>query len=422
MSIRFTSALTPAHSRRAFLATAGVAAAATGLAACGGGSGFNDSGSDAGAGSGNGLTLLIGSSGEAETEAVTAAAKRFTEKEGVEVQVIPASDLNQQLSQGFASGSPADVFYLSTDALAGYAANGSLEPYGDKLSVKDELYPALVEAFTVDGTFYAAPKDFSTLTLVINKKLWEAAGLTEADYPADWAGLKAVAQKLTDGSRVGLGTSNEYQRLGAFMAQAGGELVTDGTASANSDANVEALTFVKELLADGSMTFASDLGAGWGGEAFGKELCAMTIEGNWITGALEKDYPELEAVFVELPAGPKGRGTLQFSNAWGMAADSTHKDDALKLIEFLTTKEQQLEFASAFGVMPSLESAEDEWKTEFPEMAAFIDSAAYAKNPPAQAGMAEVITELNSQLETLASADPKALLDGVQQNLEATLG
>lgn len=33
--------------------------------------------------------------------------------------MIAASDLNQQLSQGFASGSPADLFYLSTDALAG---------------------------------------------------------------------------------------------------------------------------------------------------------------------------------------------------------------------------------------------------------------------------------------------------------------
>lgn len=177
--------------RRTVLAASGLTAASAGLAACGG-SGFSDSASNnnasdaGGAAAGSGaLTLLIGSSGDAETAAVNEAAAAFGEQEGVTVEVIPASDLNQQLSQGFASGSPADVFYLSTDALAGFAANGSLEAYGDQLSNKDAFYPALVEAFTLDGTFYAAPKDFSTLGLVINKALWEAAGLTEADYPTD---------------------------------------------------------------------------------------------------------------------------------------------------------------------------------------------------------------------------------------------
>ena len=415
--------------RRTVISAAGLTAASLGLAACGG-SGFSDTsgsnnnasdgGSDA-AGSGS-LTLLIGSSGEAETAAVNEAAAAFGEQEGVTVEVIPASDLNQQLSQGFASGSPADVFYLSTDALAGFAANGSLEAYGDQLSNKDAFYPALVEAFTLDGTFYAAPKDFSTLGLVINKALWEAAGLTDADYPTDWESLKEVATTLTKDGVVGLSTSFEYQRLGAFMAQAGGELVTDGAATANAAENVEALNYVKELMDAGVFAFSSELGAGWGGEAFGKQLCAMTIEGNWIQGALNNDFPDVEAIFVELPAGPAGQGTLQFSNAWGMAADSQNKELALKFIEFLTSEEQQLKFASAFGVMPSVNSAEEAWKSEFPEMAAFIDGAAYAKNPPAQAGVSEVIGELNSQLEGLKTADAQQILDSVQSNLEAALG
>lgn len=409
--------------RRAFLASAGIAAAATSLAACGGGSGFSDSGSGSSdQGGKGGLTLLIGSSGDAETKAVNAAAEAFTKKEGIKVQVVAASDLNQQLSQGFASGKPADVFYLSTDALAGYASNGSLEPYGDKLANRGDFYPKLMEAFTFEGKNYGAPKDFSTLGLVINKKFWTEAGLTDADYPKDWDSLKEIAKKLTKGNRVGLTTSFEYQRLGAFMAQAGGELVTGGKATANKPENIEALTYVKELLAGGSFKFANELGAGWAGEAFGKGLAAMTIEGNWIQGALENDFPDVEAVFVELPEGPGGKGTLQYSNAWGMAADSKNKEAAQKFIEFLTTEEQQMAFAKAFGVMPSLTAAEEAWKKEFPQMEAFIAAAEYAKNPPAQAGVAEVISELNSQLETLKTADPKQILDGVQQNLEAALG
>ena len=61
------------------------------------------------------LTALIGSSGPAETFAVNGAAKAFTKQTGIDVNVIVASDLGQQLAQGFASGNPPDIFYLSND-------------------------------------------------------------------------------------------------------------------------------------------------------------------------------------------------------------------------------------------------------------------------------------------------------------------
>lgn len=75
------------------------------------------------------------------------------------------------------------------------------------------------------GKFYCAPKDFSTLQLVINDKLWKAAGLTEADYPKTWDDLATVGRKLTQGKVKGLTFSPEIQRVGAFPAQGGGGLV-----------------------------------------------------------------------------------------------------------------------------------------------------------------------------------------------------
>ncbi len=85
-----------------------------------------------------------------------------------------------------------------------------------------------MENFTVDDTFYCAPKDFSTLALVINTELWAAAGLTDDDIPTTWDELTTVAETLTTDGVVGLAFGAEYQRVGAFMAQAGGGLVVDG--------------------------------------------------------------------------------------------------------------------------------------------------------------------------------------------------
>jgi multiple sugar transport system substrate-binding protein len=399
---------------------AGAVLAAGALALTGCGSGFDDSGDGEGGGSGDGaLTILIGSSGDAETAAVEDAVAAWSEESGVEAEVQVANDLPQQLSQGFAAGSPPDLFYLAPEALAGYAENGSLSPYGAQLSNLDDFYPSLVENFTLEDEFYCAPKDFSTLGLVINTDAWAAAGLTDADIPTDWASLASVAQTLTTDGQVGLAFGPEYQRIGAFMAQAGGGLVVDGAAVADSPENVEALTYVQENLTNGSFAFATDIGAGWGGEAFGTGAAAMVIEGNWITGALANDYPDVNYTVAELPAGPAGKGTLQFTNCWGMATDGDQQEQALELVEYLTGTDQQLAFSEAFGPMPSIESAADAWTSANPDLSAFLAGAEYAQFPPNQAGAADVITDFNAQIEGLRTGDPQAILETVQSNLEA---
>ncbi|CAN5465208.1 ABC transporter substrate-binding protein [soil metagenome] len=401
------------------LATVGVLA----LSACSSGFGAGSSDSSGGklTSSKKALTVLIGSSGDAETKAVNSAVADWSKSSGTDAKVSVASDLNQQLAQGFSAGKPADVFYLSTDALAGYASNGSLLAYGDNLKNKGDFYPSLVKSFTFDGKFYCAPKDFSTLALEINTDMWKAAGLTDADIPTTWDQLETVAKKLTTDGHVGLGIGGEYARLGAFMAQAGGNLMNaDSTkATANSAENIAGLDFAKKLMADGSLKYAKDLGAGWGGEAFGKGLAAMTIEGNWITGAMTSDYPTVKYTIAPLPAGPAGKGTLQFTNCWGIAADSPNQAAAVKLVEKLTSSSDQLAFSTAFGPMPSIKSAAGTWKKDNPKLVPFLDAAAYAKGVPTAKGAADVVTDLNSKLESLATGDPKTILDATQKNLEA---
>jgi multiple sugar transport system substrate-binding protein len=412
---------------RAIAAGAFAASAVLVLAGCG--QGFNDDGGDGGGAADGGLTssdealsILIGSSGDAETDAVTEAVAAWSEESGVEAEVMVANDLPQQLSQGFAAGDPPDLFYLATEALAGYAGNGSLIAYGDMLENKDDFYPSLVENFTFEDEFYCAPKDFSTLALVINKGLWDAAGLTDDDIPTTWDELASVAQTLTKDGVVGLGFGPEYQRVGTFMAQAGGGLVRDGEVIANGQENVDALTFVQEQMNAGTFAYSSDLGAGWGGEAFGKQFSAMTIEGNWIEGAMTNDFPDVQYVIAELPEGPGGKGTLQFTNCWGMAADGANQEAALGLVEYLTSTEQQLAFSEAFGVMPSIQSAADQWTADNPDFAAFLAGADYAQGIPTYDGTADVITDFNAQLDGLKTGDPQEILDTVQSNLEAIVG
>lgn len=405
------------------------ATGALALAACGGGGGggFEETdggGTDGGGGDAGGgdVTVLIGSSGQAETDAVNAAVDAWSAESGTEAEVVVAADLNQQLSQGFAADDPPDVFYLSTDVFSGYAANGSLFPYVEELENADDFYPTLLESFTYEGTQYCAPKDFSTLGLVINTDAWEAAGLTDDDVPTTWEELSTVATTLTTDGQVGLSFGAEWQRIGTFMAQAGGGLVDEsGAAVADSPENLEALTFVKEMLDSGALAYPADVGTGWGGEALGTGAAAMVIEGNWVVGAMANDFPDISYLVAELPEGAAGKGTLQFTNCWGVA-EGGNTEAAVDLVSFLTSAEQQMAFADAFGVMPSIQSVGEDWASQFPEQEAFLAGADYAQGFPPYDGVSDVIGDFNSQLQGLKTGDPQSILTSVQTNLEAVIG
>ncbi|MGI8646570.1 MAG: sugar ABC transporter substrate-binding protein [Nocardioides sp.] len=400
-------------------------ATALGLSACGGG-GFDDGG-DGEQTSADGtadLTMLIASSGDAETEAVQSAADAWAEESGNTVEVTVAADMTQELAQCFAGGNPPDVFYLDAARFADNAKNGNLYPYGSELADSEDFYASLVDTFTYEDEFYCAPKDFSTLALQINTAAWRKAGLTDDDVPTTWDELTAVSEKLTTTDQVGLGLSTGIDRLGVFVVQDGGWWVSDDAAepTGGSKEVVDALTYVQDNVDSGNFAFASQLDSGWGGEAFGTEKAAMTIEGNWIRGAVNNDYPDLDYTVAELPEGPAGKGTLLFTQCWGIAADSDAQAQAVELVDYLTTVDQQMAFADAFGVIPSRESAADEYSAAYPDDAPFIDGAEYGRGPIGAAGMEQVIGDLNSKLEDLGGADIPGVMEEYDSNAGAVLG
>lgn len=393
-------------------------------AACGGGFDDNDNQGQAQRSGPASLQILIGSSGNAETKAVQDAAAAWARSTGNSATVTPAQDIAQQLGQAFAGDKPPDVFYVDAARFADYASVGALQPYGDKVSDVDDFYPALRQAFTRQGRLYCVPKDFSTLALEINTALWAKAGLGAADVPATWEQLTTVAGKIKKAGLVPLAIGDTRDRVGAFLVQAGGWITSpDGTrATADTAPNLQALQFVQALLRDGLARYPKQLDAGWAGEAFGRGKAAMTIEGNWLKGAMQADYPAVRYTVHELPAGPKGKGTLSFTQCWGIAAKSTQQDAAVRFVEAMTTADQQLAFAKAFGVMPSRQSASQRYLAEFPTDQPFVAGAAYAQGPVNAPKMDSVLADFDAALLGLSSGDPKAVLGRLQKNTEAALG
>jgi multiple sugar transport system substrate-binding protein len=401
---------------------------ALGAAACSSGNGFGSSASGTASGAASAtpnksaLTLMFGSSGPAETAAVQAAAKAFTKQSGIGVQVIAASNLTQQVAQGFSGGTPPNVFYLDPLTFQSYAKDGALDAYPSSLPNAGGFASALAQAFTYKSTFTCEPKDASTLALYINTADWQAAGLGAP--PANWSQLQADAKKLTTGGRAGLTIDQTHSGIDEFLYQNGGTVTNAAGTKVELDSaqNVAALTYLKGMLSQGIMKFPSQLGAGFSGQAFGENKAAMDVIGNWENGELQTDYPNVKFKVYPLPAGPSGtHATLSFTNCWGVPKQQSNLAGAVDFVKFLTTEQQEMTFAKAFGVIPSLKSAQADYIKTYPQYATFVNELSYAHPDIAIAGATQALSAFDSSLEQLGSSSPATILKTAQQNLQAVV-
>ena len=174
------------------------------------------------------------------------------------------------------------------------------------------------------------------------------------------------------------------------------------------------------MLNQGSMKFPSQVGAGFSGQAFGENKAAMDIIGNWENGELQSDYPNVKFKVYPLPAGPSGtHATLSFTNCWGVPKQQSNLAGAVGFVKFLTTEQQEMSFSKAFGVIPSLTSAQAQYAKTYPQFSTFVSELSYAHPDIAIAGATQALTAYDSALAQLASGNPATILQTAQQNLQA---
>lgn len=380
-------------------------AALVGLAigACGdddGSEGATDASTESGAaatGDTTGVSLQFAgfASSPAEDEALKKVIAAYEEQSGNTVQINLSPSYDTTLQAALASGSPPDVFYVQDGRFRDLVDAGALAPAGDNLTDADDFYPSLRETFSVDGEFYCPPKDFSTLGLVYDPDALAAAGV---EPPTTWEELAAAAEKLTTPDGPGLVIEASLARWGAFMYGAGGAVLSDDeTSSMLADGGAAiGFQFLADLHAEGFAMTATDLGAGWPGEAFAKGQAPMTVEGNWIAGFLDKDYPDKSWAVAELPAGPEGQATYVFTTCYGVAAQAKNPAAAWNLVNYLVSPEPQLEYTSQFPVMPGRESVKDAWLEAHPDLEPFLAGAEYAKPYQFPPGFQEALDEINA--------------------------
>src|SRR6202795_500458 len=106
----------------------------------------------------------------------------------------------QDLNNAFAAGNAPDVINLSVSEgwVSDYAGKGLLLGLNSTVpkSVQDIYFPGLWKEQLVDGKNYQFPWYQGINAELINKRIYEAAGLNVADFPKTFDGIPALCQTL----------------------------------------------------------------------------------------------------------------------------------------------------------------------------------------------------------------------------------
>lgn len=372
---------------------AGILATSALLAACSG-SGTSESSSSANSSGKTEISYAIWDSGQ--EPGIRKIADKFEEKNPdikINIQVVDWDNYWTMLEAGATGGSLPDTFWMHSNEIYRYGSNEMLLPLDDYLAkskeAKLENFPdGLNEIYNIKGKQFAVPKDFDTIGLWYNKKMFDEAGIPYPDDTWDWNKLKEVAKKLTksDGSQYGFGAGLSNQEgYYNFIYQNGGTVITDDMKSGYDDPKtIEALdyyfSFVKEKLSP-ALTVDKERA-----EAFQNGQVAMSVFGSWnLSGFSANDYIRENADVAVLPKGPDGtRATIFNGLGNAIAANTKNPDAAWKWVEYLSSKEAQEMQASLGVAISAYKGTADTWVNSNKDFAIknYVDMLDYAQIRP----------------------------------------
>lgn len=353
----------------------------------------------------------------------------------IQVESIFAGAVEQQLPKvltAVVGNAPPDIltFYPQvTGQLVEMGAIRSLDDWLDKLPIKSEIFPSLLEELRLDGHLWSVPYYSGNIGIFYRPKLFAAAGITET--PKTWEELREVAKKLTV-DRNGDKRPEQYGMLlplgkgewtvftwFPFLLSAKGEIVENNRPDLTNPGAIAALEFWQDLLKDGSATLSLPE-RGYEEDNFINGRVAMQLTGPWTYIMKSKvDYD----VFP-IPANKTRATVAGTGNLFLMKTTPEREQAALKFLEYILSEQFQTEFSIGTGFLPvNMKSAQSEAYQKFiaqkPVLKVFLEQMKWTGKRPIIAGYSRLSDSLGRAIEAaLLGASPKKALQKAQERIE----
>lgn len=373
------------------------------------------------------ITFWHAMNGEQETALKKLVDKFTKENSNIKVTLQNQSsypDLQQKITATTAS--PKDLPTI-TQAYPDWLLNAmdenlvvDLKPYIENKTLKFDNYDDILEGFrqasTIDGKIYGMPFNKSTEVLWYNKTLLDKHNIAVPRTYEEFA--KASKEIKEKANIVGGGFDSLSNYYTTYLKNE--DVTFDSKLDPTSEASKKAVNYYLDGVKGGYFRIAGT--DKYLSGPFGNETIALYVGSNAGEAFVKQGVGDK----FEIGAAPypakyvmqQGTDLFVFSSA-----TAEQKTAAYKLLQFLTTKENQIEWAKATGYIPVRKSAieSDEYKNSGTLIAPILaDATKNLFTNPVVKGMDSAFRESNTVLESIlanTNVDIKTKLEEFKSTL-----
>ncbi len=329
---------------------------------------------------------------------------------------------NEKIAIAFASGTAPDVVELGSDWIAQFAATGQLADLTDQVATQKLEYQGWSMA-RYNERIYAKPWILGTRVLFLNRTLLGRAGYARDFMPLSWDDLDTAIQRVTALGKNTYGwgsntaeTHRLYKKFMPFFWSAKCHIFSDDNKYCviASQKAVETLKFYKKLH-DCCGYVADQRGIE---DAFLDGKIGVIMSGDWLLKRIELENRKIDFATSLMPGPDPTFGTgrpfvsglqsavypgksFEGGEFLAVSAKSAQQAAAQKLIDFITSPENQLRFCKANrSANPSSRTAQqDKYFQSNPNLQTFVMQLNLSEHPPVDPDWVLIEAEIEKAVE-----------------------
>src|SRR5215813_8097110 len=330
-------------------------------------------------------------------------------------------DLLPKVTTAIAAGTAPDIAYIYGSYAANIAQSGKTVNLASRINEPgfnwNDLYPASKQIVSPGGKVIGFPALIDNLSVIYNKKLFAAAGVSAPFFNWIWDDFRAAAKKLTNSANhiygvnypIGGDLLDTSWRFFPGLWQRGGQILScdDKKALFNSPAGVANLTLWQQMATVDHSVYL-DPNASKAEPLFTSGHLAMFVSGPWEVETLNQ--AKVDWADVPLPAVTTNHQTVSGPDNWVIFNNGAARVAAsITFLKWLTAPQQELTWMMGSGSLPigpmaqNLVNAKEAMPT-LPQWPRVVNALG--------TGIASVL---------LGKAGPKAALDQAAQQADTIL-
>ncbi len=274
---------------------------------------------------------------QTETQLLKELLTNFEKETNIKVkfQHIPQNYF-QKIHLLFASNLEPDVIFINNHYLKMYAEAGLLEDLTE--TFKDDLekyHKVALDCLSYNSKLYAIPRDISALVLYVNKDI-----IKENIKPKTIFELSDIAKKYTNPKHYGINYEEDSLYWIYYLASNGGGVISDDLKDIiiNKKESYEALNLYSNFANQYHIApTKADIGSMTTAQMFINGKLALYLGGRWMLPKF-KETIKFNFDIIEFPSSEENKIYVD-SSGWAIARKSKNKENAIKLVKFLSSED-----------------------------------------------------------------------------------